>query len=222
MQRFAVIVAGGSGSRFGGSIPKQFAILAGKPVLFYSIEKFSAAGCEIVVVIPKDFTETWDSLCREFSFSIKHTVVPGGQTRTQSVKKGLDKIQGNGIVAVHDASRPLVSADLIEKLFNEANKKGNAVPAIAVEQSLRKVESGTSVSVNRDHYKIIQTPQCFEAEKLKSIYSRVNAEEYSDDASLFEASGGHIFLVNGESFNMKITNPHDLLFAEMFLKRGNI
>ena len=220
MKRFAIIVAGGTGKRFGSKIPKQFVELAGKPVMMHSIEKFAAAKAEIIVVLPAFHILFWKKLCQKFSFKIPHLVVEGGKTRTDSVRNGLKKITGSGVVAVHDAVRPLVKMHLIEKSFLIASQKGNAIPAIDITDSMRQVEGKKSFAVERKNFKIIQTPQCFHIDKLKAAYIKAAGKSFSDDATLFEFSGETIFLEEGDITNIKITEPQDLVIAENLIAAG--
>lgn len=217
MKRFTIIPAAGTGQRFGNIVPKQFAELLGKPVLMHTLEQFSFLSEKIILVLPPSFIEYWQNLCRKFSFNLPHTVVEGGKTRTDSVKNGLAVIKDDGIIAIHDAVRPLVSRVLIEKIFEVAEKKGNAVPAIEIQHSLRKTDGEKNSAVNRKEYKIIQTPQCFQVSKLKAAYASLPGQEFTDDASVYEAFGEKINLVEGESSNIKITEPFDLIIAATIL-----
>lgn len=220
MKRFTIIVAGGSGKRFGNKLPKQFVEVCGKPVLMHSIEKFYAIGGEIIIVLPSEFTDYWKELCTKHSFFISQIIVEGGKTRTESVLNGLAVIKEDGVVAIHDSVRPLVSKTLIEKLFVLAAEKGNAIPAIEIQHSIRHVENDSNYAVDRKNYRIIQTPQCFKIRQLKEAYLKIKETEYTDDASVFEAAGHKIFLTEGEPTNIKITNAQDLQIAETFIKSG--
>ena len=221
MKRFTIIAGGGSGKRFGNAVPKQFSELAGKPVLMHTMEKFFPAGGEIILVLPADFIPHWKNLCEKYSFTLPHSVVTGGDSRTQSVKNGLNRIQEEGIVAIHDAVRPLVTNTLIEKLFSIAEKNGNAVPVISIEHSMRKIDENKNVAVDRTLYKAVQTPQCFHVNIIKEACLKTASEEFSDDASVLEAAGTEIILVEGEKSNIKITTPQDLLLAEAIMKAGD-
>ena len=216
-----IIVAAGSGTRMNAGLPKQFILLAGKPLLMHTIGKFHDAdpAMEIVVVLPAGEIEQWKALCAKFDFHVKHQVVVGGESRYQSVKNGLALVKGDGITGVHDGARPLVSAPLIIKCFQEAANKGNAVPCIPVKDSLRQLKDEGNVIADRSAFVSIQTPQCFSIAVLRQAYESGYKKEFTDDASVVEASGYKINLVNGESENIKITFPEDLLLAEVLLSK---
>ncbi len=211
-----IIVAGGVGSRMQADIPKQFLLLAGKPVLMHSLEKFKAYDPEITVIVAMhtDYTDYWKELCRKYAFSLPHQIVPGGKTRFHSVKNALDLIGNEVFTAVHDAARPLISPELIQRLFEAAAQSGAAIPAISVSESVRSVQNGNSRPVDRSNLRLIQTPQVFETEILKSAYRLVYRPEFTDDASVVEAYRQSITLVEGEPQNIKITNPVDIKIAE--------
>ena len=219
MKNHVIIVAGGSGLRMNSDIPKQFLLLAGKPVLMHSIERFNAfdPSINIIVVLPVKETAEWQSLCEKYSFAIKHMVVTGGNTRFHSVKNGLDNITEKGVVGVHDGVRPILAPDLIQRCFSEAMEKGNAVPFIPVRESIRKVDGNKNEAVKRDSFVIVQTPQCFSTDLLRKAYLTEYHNNFTDDASVVEASGEPINLVEGDFRNIKITFPGDLLHAEMLL-----
>jgi 2-C-methyl-D-erythritol 4-phosphate cytidylyltransferase len=217
LKHFTIIPAAGTGLRFGNVVPKQFIELCGKPVLMHTLERFAFSSEKTMLVLNPSFIEYWQNLCSKFSFNIPHTIVEGGKTRTDSVKNGLAVINDDGIVAIHDAVRPLVSRVLIEKIFAVAEEKGNAVPAIEIQHSLRKTEGEKNFAVNRNEYRIIQTPQCFQVSKLKSAYAASFEQEFTDDASVYEAYGEKINLIEGESSNIKITEPVDLIIAAAIL-----
>jgi len=200
-------------------IPKQFLLLAGKPVLMHTIERFHAfdPSINIVVVLPQKETTEWQSLCEKHSFKLKHMVVTGGNTRFHSVKNGLDTIQEDGVIGVHDGVRPFPSNDLINRCYAEAKTKGNAVPFVPVRESIRKVEGQKNEAVTRDSFVIIQTPQCFTSDVLKKAFLAEYQTTFTDDASVVEAAGETIHLVEGEFTNLKITFPGDLLYAEMLI-----
>jgi 2-C-methyl-D-erythritol 4-phosphate cytidylyltransferase len=182
------------------------------------MERFAFTTGRIILVLNPSSIEYWQSLCRKFSFNLPHTIVEGGKTRTDSVKNGLAIIEDEGVVAIHDAVRPLVSRVLIEKIFAVSEKLGNAVPAIEIQHSLRKTEAEKNYAVDRKNYRMIQTPQCFHVNKLKAAYAAISGQEFTDDASVYEASGEKINLVEGESSNIKITEPFDLFIAEVLIR----
>ena len=216
MSNSVIIVAGGSGTRMKAGIPKQFMLLNGKPVLMHTIEKFFAADAslKIIVVLPESEIKNWKSLCVKHDFKIPHATVEGGETRFHSVKNGLTRISEKGIVCVHDGVRPLVSAELIQHCIAEAKANGNAVPCISVPESIRKINGDGNAAADRNSFVLIQTPQCFDADALKRAYANTANSDFTDDASLAEASGEKIHLVKGERTNIKITYPDDVLCAE--------
>jgi len=219
MNLFALIVAGGSGRRYGSEIPKQFIELAGKPVLMHTIEKFKSfdENFEIIVVLPRSQKEYWEDLTVNYSFFVKHTIVPGGGSRFHSVKNGLDIIGGEGLVAIHDGVRPLVSKETIARCIRGAQKYGNAVPVIKPTDSLRIVTEHGTIPLNRLDTRIIQTPQVFSAKLIKKAYLQDYSEEFTDDATVLEKTGEIINLVEGNRENIKITTKQDLVVTEALL-----
>ncbi len=216
MDLYALIVAGGSGSRMGAKIPKQFLELSGKPVLMRTIERFWSfdASIKIITVLPEDQMEYWEELQKKYSFSISCTNVKGGPERFFSVKNGLEKIENNSLVAIHDGVRPLVSTATIKRCFDTARKFGNAVPVISPADSVRMITEQGNMPVNRQYLRIIQTPQVFDSKLIKKAYLQAYSPEFTDDASLLEKTGEVIHLVEGNRENLKITNPGDLAVAE--------
>lgn len=218
MKYAAIIVAGGSGKRMGGDIPKQFLPLGGKPVLMHTVGLFYAYNPEmyIVIVLPEAHLSTWNDLCRQYSFSTPHTVIAGGKERFFSVRNALSLLPDDiDIVAVHDGVRPLASRDTLARSFAEAENSGAAVPAVAVVDSLRRIDAdGGSRAVNRAEYKAVQTPQCFKASILKAAYNADFSPSFTDDASVVEASGHKVSIVDGNPENLKITTPTDFVIAE--------
>jgi 2-C-methyl-D-erythritol 4-phosphate cytidylyltransferase len=222
MNRFAVIVAGGTGQRFGSTIPKQFLLLNGQPVLMHSISKFFACCKKVVVVLPEDYLNHWESICHQFKFELPLALTTGGSSRSHSVWNGLNQINEEGLVAVHDAARPLVSDRLIEHVFSKAAELGNAVPCIRLSDSLRYVTGNRNKSVNRNDFRLIQTPQCFSVSALKNAFLNHKDQEFSDEASLMEKTGETIHLIEGEYRNFKITSQADLSHAEIFFKQKDV
>lgn len=218
MSKTVIIVAGGKGLRMGGEIPKQFFLLKGQPVIMRTIKQFTSAipGIKVVIVLPEKQIEYWKSLCSEHKFQIDHQIAIGGETRFHSVKSGLDFVQG-GLVAVHDAVRPLVSEQTINTCFTEAEKNGNAIPVIPINDSVRKMEGEHNTLVNREQHKIVQTPQVFKTSILKDAFNQGYQDSFTDDASVIESSGVRVNLVPGNFENIKITRPSDLQIAEVFL-----
>jgi 2-C-methyl-D-erythritol 4-phosphate cytidylyltransferase len=217
LKKYAIIVAAGHGMRMGNETPKQFLPLNGKPLLFHSIEKFEGIAEEIIVVLPPGYISKWERLCADLGFNIAHTVIEGGSTRTLSVVNGLSKLNGKGIVAIHDAARPLVSKELIKKVYAGAVQYGSAIPVVPVKESIRIAENGKTRPVDRDNYLLVQTPQAFQLDKIQKAYTLTKGVAYTDDASVLEAAGEAIHTVEGESTNLKITYREDMFIAEKLL-----
>lgn len=221
MDKHVIIVAGGIGKRFKSKIPKQFLKLADKTVLMHSIKAFfdAVVGIKIIIAIPEGFFDLWKKLCDEYKFTIPHTLAKGGETRFHSVKNALEHIGDYGLIAVHDGVRPVVSQELIRRSFAHAEKYGNAIPAVPVNDSLRILKGGHYKIINRDNIKIIQTPQSFEASVLKKAYQQNYTVSFTDDATVVESFGETIHLIDGEANNIKITRDIDLITAEALLNQ---
>ncbi len=221
-KRYAIIVAGGSGKRFGSELPKQFLPLEGKAVLMHTIEKFGQAGATIVVVLPAEHQEMWVAMCKETNFPVTHTIATGGKTRFESVKNGIAAIEdltAGDLVAVHDGVRPLVSLELINRCFDSAEQCGSAIPVVNPIDSIRQVNNdGSSKQLLRSSLRAVQTPQTFRAELLKGAYDVVESPLFTDDASVAEAAGHQVTLVEGEVTNIKITTPIDMIIAKELIK----
>lgn len=219
MEKYAVIVAGGSGARMNNPVPKQFLELQGKPVLMHTLERFYKADPTIrfIVVLPPSAFDVWKELCIRHQFTIKHSLAGGGETRFHSVKNGLAMIQDEGLVAVHDGVRPLVSAAFINRLFKEAAVFKNVVPVVPVAYSLREIIGISNRPVDRTQFRIVQTPQLFRISEMKKAFEQPYRESFTDEATVMEQSGAAIHLTEGEDTNIKITTPADLLFAETIL-----
>ncbi len=220
MKKFVVVVAGGSGSRMKSAIPKQFMLLKGKPVLMHTLQAFFDydANLSIILVLPPSQMDEWKILCSVHQVRLMHTLVPGGETRFHSVQHGLNTIKEEGLVAVHDGVRPLVSAETISTVFQVAFEKGNAVPCIALNDSLRKVDGEKNETVLRSDFRLIQTPQCFQISLIKKAFEQSYRDTFTDCASVIEANGGKINLVQGNVENIKITTQVDFLLAESLSK----
>lgn len=217
-----VIVAGGKGLRAGGEIPKQFALIGGKPMLMHTIQAFYNYDyrMNIVVVLPADFFALWEDLCQEYSFIIKHKIVAGGETRFQSVKNGLNEVSVIDTVGVHDGARPFVSTNLISRCYDEAfNNNSAVIPVINLVDSVRLLTETGSVIADRNKLKIVQTPQVFPADMLIKAYEADYNIRFTDDASVVEMDGGDIKLVEGETTNIKVTTPQDLELAEFYIRQ---
>jgi 2-C-methyl-D-erythritol 4-phosphate cytidylyltransferase len=226
-QKIALIVAGGAGTRMGATIPKQFILLNNKPILQHTIEKFYAYDptIKIVVVLPLSQFEYWEMMCVKYNLSITHDLVRGGSTRFESVSNGLTFISdsGNAIVFVHDGVRPFVSTQVLENCYATALEKGNAIPAIHCNDSLRQVHTeGGNSHVHRADFRLIQTPQTFTLTQLLKAYRTNENPAFTDDASVVEYSGIAINLVQGNVDNIKITTPFDLTIGQAILSNNNI
>lgn len=220
MKRYVIIVAGGSGSRFGSEVPKQFIPLCGKPVLMHTIDKFAQAGASIILVLPQSHHELWSTMCEQYQYNTPHTIATGGASRFESVSNGLKMLtlhQGD-VVAVHDGVRPLVSTELIERTYCTAQETGSAIPAIMPSDSIRMVDhDGGSHQLLRSDLRAVQTPQTFEASLLMGAYDVEFSPLFTDDASVVEAAGHSVTLVDGQPSNIKITHPIDLIVAERLM-----
>ena len=223
MKYYAILVAGGSGSRMNNTVAKQFLLLGGKPVLMHTIEAFHQCvlNPEILVVLNKQQHAYWKSLCNTYDFKIQHQIIEGGTQRYYSVKNGLNAIKEDGIVAVHDAVRPLVPTELILRSFENATQKGNAVAGIYPVDSVRSIQNSLeeNSALNRDQVMLIQTPQTFTVEILKNAYQQPYSDNFTDDASVVEQAGFNINLITGSRENLKITWPEDIEIAEVLLKK---
>ncbi len=214
-----IIVAGGSGSRMGGETPKQFLLLGTKPILMHTLARFAEAlpDAKLVVVLPQAHIAHWTALCEKYGFTTPHTVVPGGATRFESVKNGLNAAADCDYIGVHDGVRPLVGKDLIFRVLEASQEFGAAIPAVPLSDSLREITSGGSRPVDRDRFAAVQTPQFFRASLLIRAYEHPDTG-FTDDASVVEASGTAVALVPGDPSNIKITTRFDLDFASALLK----
>jgi 2-C-methyl-D-erythritol 4-phosphate cytidylyltransferase len=215
-----ILVAGGTGSRMKGKVPKQFELLYKKPVIVHSIEKFLRFDqhMQVIVSIHPDFRKKLADILKKFGLK-SIAVVDGGETRFHSVKNALAVLDNKAkIVAVHDAARPLVSIDTIKNIFSQAKKTGAAIPVIAMNESLRKISRQSSRAVDRNKYVIVQTPQCFKKELLLKAYHQKYNSSFTDDATVVELLGKKISLTEGNVENIKITYPKDLIIASALLK----
>ncbi|MDA3891031.1 MAG: 2-C-methyl-D-erythritol 4-phosphate cytidylyltransferase [Salinivirgaceae bacterium] len=220
-QKYAIIVAGGSGKRMGNEVPKQFLEVAGLPILMHTINCFFSFDSEIkiVVVLPASQHSYWNKLIEKHSFSIQHQVTKGGIERFYSVLAGLKFTDSDSLIAIHDGVRPLVSKKTLENCFATAISKGSAIPVVPATESIRKVHNDVNKAVNRSHYFMVQTPQIFQAEILINAYKQEYDCTFTDDASVVEKAGNPIHLVEGNVENIKITRPIDLKIAEILLQK---
>ena len=218
MKYYAIIVAGGKGLRMGGDVPKQFQLVGGRPVLMHTLQQFrnAIADLQIILVLPREQQDYWRELCRQYEFGVEHRVADGGQTRFHSVKNGLALIPDGeeGIVGVHDGVRPFASADLIRRCYAAAVEAEAVVPAVPVVESLRHEERG---AIDRKGYRLVQTPQTFSIPLLKAAYRQAYRETFTDDASVVEAYGHRVAMIDGIRENIKLTTPFDMVVAEALL-----
>lgn len=217
---YVVIVAGGKGLRMGGEKPKQFQDLKGRPVLMHTLERFREALPEgkLILVLPESWMTMWRDLCHRHAFDIDHELVKGGETRFHSVKNGLDAIRGEeGVVAVHDGVRPFVAVDVIRECVKQALTGACVVPVIAPVESVRLKQGDTdrTQSIDRNLCLLVQTPQVFPLNRLRQAYSQPYQSLFTDDASVVEADGGQIEVVEGNRENIKLTTPFDWAVAQL-------
>ena len=217
--KYALIVAGGKGLRMGTDLPKQFLPIGGKPVLMRTLEAFYRYSSEIqlILVLPHSQQDYWRELCAKYDFTLPHRVADGGETRFHSVKNGLAVIQEDGLVAVHDGVRPFVSQDVIARCYELAETGKAVVPVVGVVETVRQINENGSVTVDRERYKLVQTPQTFDVGLLKKAYEQSYTSAFTDDASVVEALGVSVCLTDGNRENVKITTPFDLKLAEFLL-----
>ena len=222
--KYALIVAGGKGSRMGSDLPKQFLPIGGKPVLMRTLEAFYRYDAEmrLIVVLPRSQQAYWSELCGKHCFALPHRVADGGESRFHSVRNGLALIRTSGLVGVHDGVRPFVSSEVIARCYEEAAGKRAVIPVIDVVETVRQIEGGRSRTVPRDEYKLVQTPQVFDVDLLKEAYSQPYTSAFTDDASVVEALGVPVHLTAGNRENIKITTPFDLKVAAVLLDSCSI
>jgi len=219
--KYALVVAGGSGTRMGTDVPKQFITIGAKPILMYTLQRFAdfSEDLQIVLVLPLSQIPEWEKLVKEYSFHIKVTIVAGGSTRFQSVKNGLDSIPASeGLVAIHDGVRPFVTKSIIERSYNSAAQFGSGISSVALKDSIRYVNKDINRSEDRSKFRLIQTPQAFRLSLIKKAFLTKESPDFTDDASVLEHAGSPIHLVEGSYENIKVTTPGDLLISEAILK----
>jgi 2-C-methyl-D-erythritol 4-phosphate cytidylyltransferase len=218
---YVIIVAGGKGLRMGTDIPKQFLPIGGKPVLMRTLERFReySADLQIILVLPKAQQDYWQELCQEYDFRVEYQMTDGGETRFHSVQHGLALIpdDAEGVVGVHDGVRPFPSIDVIRNCYETARKKKAVIPVIPIVETVRHLQDETSVTVPRGDYRLVQTPQTFDIQLLKAANRQPYNDGFTDDASVVEAFGFDITLVEGNRENIKITTPYDLKIAEVLI-----
>jgi 2-C-methyl-D-erythritol 4-phosphate cytidylyltransferase len=219
---YAIIVAGGSGSRMNSAIPKQFLLLNGLPVLMHTLNAFNncASSPKLILVLNSDYHSYWNELRITHNFTTSHKIIKGGESRFHSVKNGLDSIvDKDAIIAIHDAVRPLTSALMIDHAYTYAAKNGNAIAATKSRDSIRQIKGDHSINLLREDIYLIQTPQTFQYQQLKTAYEQAYDARFTDDASVVESSGVKISLVEGSYENIKITFPEDIAIAEAILNK---
>ena len=219
MDRYAILVAGGKGLRMGSDIPKQFLPLRGRPVLMHTIDVFRRTypDIHIILVLPREQQDYWRQLCGQHDYDVELCVADGGETRFHSVRNGLSQIPdgARGVVGVHDGVRPFVSPETIRRCYEAAEEFGAVVPVVPVVETVRQLlADGSSMTVDRNAYRLVQTPQTFDIQLLKKAYGQPFDPFFTDDASVVEAMGHPIKLVEGNNENIKLTNPADLKLAE--------
>ena len=221
---YIIIVAGGKGLRMGGDLPKQFMPLHGKPVLMHTIERFRAYSDElkIILVLPHEQQDYWRQICQKHNFTIEHTVVDGGQTRFHSSQNGMAAVpdDATGVIGIHDGVRPFVSEETIARCFEAARQFGAALPVLPVTDTLRRVTDDGGYNVQRNDYRTVQTPQTFDAQLLKQAFKQPYSDNFTDDASVVEALGHKVTMVDGNRENIKLTTPFDLVVAEALIKKN--
>jgi 2-C-methyl-D-erythritol 4-phosphate cytidylyltransferase len=221
---YAIIVAGGNGKRMETDIPKQFMMLNGLPILMHTLNVFHQNKYQpkIILVLAKADEKLWQKLVIEYSFTVPHEIVFGGEERFHSVKNALIQIKYvDAIIAIHDAVRPLVSQATISNCYQKANENGNAVAAIPSKDSVRKLSKNSSTALLRSEIYLVQTPQTFLYNQLSKAYEQDFSSEITDDASVVEKAGFPIYLEKGDEFNFKITFKEDLIIAESILNSRN-
>jgi 2-C-methyl-D-erythritol 4-phosphate cytidylyltransferase len=218
---YVIIVAGGKGLRMGSDIPKQFLPIGGKPVLMRTLERFRAysADLQIILVLPEAQQDYWRQLCEEYHFDVEYQLANGGQIRFHSVQNGLALVpdDAEGVVGVHDGVRPFPSIEVIKNCYETARTAKAVIPVIPVVETVRHLEKEGSVTVPRDEYKLVQTPQTFDIQLLKAANRQPYNDGFTDDASVVESYGHEITLVEGNRENIKITTPYDLKIAEVLI-----
>jgi 2-C-methyl-D-erythritol 4-phosphate cytidylyltransferase len=220
MEKYLILVAGGRGTRMNSAQPKQFLRIGNYPIIYYSMKVFYEydANLKIILVLPADMITTWQDFVSESGISLTHQWIAGGKTRMESCRNGLSLITDEGLVAVHDAVRPLVSNDTIKRCFKMAEEKGNAIPVCNVYETLRQLNSSGSATIDRSIIRSVQTPQIFQVKMLKEAFLKIKDDSFTDEASMVESLGYKINMADGNRENIKITDPYDLKIAEFLLQ----
>ena len=225
MNKAAILVAGGKGTRMGGPVSKQYLPLAGKPVLMHTLEVFYRVdpSMELIVVLPESDFELWEDLVKAHQFTIPHRQVAGGNSRFQSVRNGLKSISfEDGLVAIHDAVRPFVKKEVISASFEEAAKSGSAIAVIALRDSIRKLtDDGKSFYQERQYFRLVQTPQTFQLAKIRKAFQATELPQFTDDATVYEHQGWQVGMIPGNPENIKLTTPEDMAYAEFLMAQSH-
>ncbi|WP_194972437.1 2-C-methyl-D-erythritol 4-phosphate cytidylyltransferase [Aquiflexum lacus] len=225
MKKYAIIVAGGSGTRMGAPIPKQYLEIGGQPILMHTLSVFhkTDSSVELILVIPESDFSLWNDLCLKFRFRVPHRLVKGGKSRFQSVKNGLDSIAfSEGLVAIHDGVRPFVQPKVIIESFETAEQTGSAIAVVALKDSLRKLtDDGKSFFQERQYFRLVQTPQTFQISKIKKAFEAPELHHFTDDATVYEHQGWQVDLISGNAENIKITSPEDMVYASYLFQKIN-
>lgn len=222
MLKYAIIVAGGSGTRMGGSLPKQFLLLKNRPVLYYTIKAFLDAydDLKIILVLPVEYTDMGQEIIDAWFDKDRIHITTGGDTRFQSVKNGLQMVEGESIIFVHDGVRCLLSTALVHACYHKAVETGSAIPVVKSKDSVRLLSAEGNEAVDRNKVMLVQTPQTFHSKILLPAFKIDYKDKFTDEASVVEAYGLKVSLVDGEETNIKITTPMDLLMAERILEES--
>ncbi|WP_289029831.1 2-C-methyl-D-erythritol 4-phosphate cytidylyltransferase [uncultured Algoriphagus sp.] len=223
MQKAAVLVAGGRGTRMGAPISKQYLPIAGLPILMHTLSVFHQvdSAIELILVIPKDDFAYWNELCQKFQFRIPHQLVAGGNSRFQSVKNGISAISfEEGLVAIHDGVRPFVNESVIQESFDKAAETGSAVAVVALKDSIRKLtDDGKNFYQERQYFRLVQTPQTFDLKRIRKAFQVTELPQFTDDATVYEHQGWEVTLISGNPDNIKITTPEDMYYAAYLAER---
>lgn len=226
MNKAAVIVAGGKGTRMGAAISKQYLPIGGEPVLMRTLRVFHEVdySIKLILVIPGSDFSYWETLCQQYHFQIPHELVAGGNSRFQSVRNGLDTLNWEeGLVAIHDGVRPFVKKEVIEHSFQEAQRSGSGIAVIALKDSIRKLgDDGKSCYQERQDFRLVQTPQTFLLSKIKKAFQVTEIPQFTDDATVYEHQGWQVSLIAGNLENIKITTPEDLTYGEFLLSQEQL
>jgi 2-C-methyl-D-erythritol 4-phosphate cytidylyltransferase len=220
VKRTVIITAGGMGTRIGASLPKQFLLLKGQPILMHTLSVFYSFDSEmqIIITLPIDCMDYWKSLLAEYKCELPHELVAGGDTRFASIQNALMHVKGEE-VGVHDGVRPFVSHDTISRCFNALVNSEAVVPCLPVKDSIRKMITNASIAIDRSDLRVVHTPQCFNTAVLKSAYNTSFSSLFTDDASVVEANGGSVLIVDSNEENIKITSSIDLEIAVLLIEK---